>query len=122
MVVQWRGLHVWKVGPENDSRSKMFAVLSPEGHRGDASQEQPSATATLKVRPEREPFLRELDGVGTAPHLKQGGWLMFGPSCPLTESDIAAYIGESHALVSAALTKAGREAAGIAEPGSRIRR
>ena len=109
MVVQWRGLHVWKVGPEEDARSKVFAILSPEGHRGDAADGMPSATATLKVRPEREPFLRELPGIGTAPHLKRGGWLLFGPACPLGHEDLAAYIAESHALVAQGLSKALRE-------------
>ena len=98
MVVQWRGLHVWKVGPEGDSRAKVFAILSPEGHGGDAG-----ATATLKVRAEREPFLRELRGVGTASHLTRGGWLRFGPDCELREEDVAAYLAESHAIVGATL-------------------
>ena len=106
MVVQWRGLHVWKVGPAGDARSKVFAILSPEGHRGDAVHGAPSATATMKVRPEREPFLRELPGIGTASHLTRGGWLLFGPECPLREADIAAYLTESHAIVAATLPKA----------------
>ena len=117
MVVQWRGLHVWKVGPKDDGRSKVFAILSPEGHRGDESDGTPSATATLKVRPEREPFLRELEGVGTTPHLKRGGWLLFGPDCPLGDDDLAAYIAESHEIVGAGLPKAIRPTAGTRSPG-----
>ena len=98
MVVQWRGLHAWKVGPADDARAKMFAILSPEAHRGDGG-----ATATLKVRPEREPFLRELPGVGTAPHLPRGGWLRFGLGCELEADDVAAHLAESHAIVAASL-------------------
>ena len=102
-VVQWGGLHVWKVGPKGDARSKMFAVLSPEGHRNGPRGIDGSATVTLKVRPEREPFLRELRGVGTASHLTHGGWLRFGPDCELREEDVAAYLAESHAIVGATL-------------------
>ena len=75
MVVQWGGLHVWKVGPRDDKRSKMFAVLSAEGS-ANGPRTGDSATATLKVAPEREPFLREMPGVTRAPHLPRGGWLM----------------------------------------------
>ena len=102
MVVQWGGLHVWKVGPTDDKRSKMFAVLSVEGSTN-GPRTGASATATLKVRPEREPFLREVPGVVTAPHLPRGGWLMFGEGCQLREADVAAYIAESHAIVAATL-------------------
>ena len=102
MVVQWGGLHLWKVGPADDKRSKMFAVLSVEGSTN-GPRTGAGATATLKVRPEREPFLRELAGVGTAPHLPRGGWLMFGEGCELSEEDVAAYLGESHAIVGASL-------------------
>ena len=105
MVVQWRGLRVWKVGPTADKRSKVFAVLSPENH-ANGPRTGAGATATLKVRPEREPFLRELAGVGTAPHLPRGGWLMFGQDCELRGDDVAAYIGESHAIVASSLPKA----------------
>ena len=102
MVVQWGGLHVWKVGPTDDKRAKMFAVLSVEGSTNGPRTGE-SATVTLKVRPEREPFLRELPGVVTAPHLPRGGWLMFGGGCELSEDDVAAYIAESHAIVGASL-------------------
>ena len=102
MVVQWGGLHVWKVGPAGDRRSKMFAVLSVE-RSVNGPRTGDGATATLKVRPEREPFLRELPGVGTAPHLPRGGWLMFGMGCELSEDDVAAYLRESHAIVGATL-------------------
>ena len=112
MVVQWGGLHVWKVGPGGDARSKMFAVLSPEGHRNGPRGVDGSATATLKVAPEREPFLRELPGVSTAPHLPRGGWLMFDGACPLGAQDVAAYHAESHAIVARTLPVALRAAAG----------
>ena len=111
-VVQWGGLHVWKVGPRGDARSRMFAVLSPEGHRNGPRGADGSATVTLKLRPEREPFLRELPGVSTAPHLPRGGWLMLDGACPLSEDDVAAYLGESHAMVAASLPVALRAAAG----------
>ena len=108
-VVQWGGLHVWKVGPEGDGRSKMFAVLSEEGSVN-GPRSGASATATLKATPEREPFLRELPGVGTAPHLPRGGWLMFGEDCELGEEGVAAYLAESHALVASSLPKTLRPA------------
>ena len=116
-VVQWGGLHVWKVGPEGDARSKMFAVLSPEGHRNGPRGIDGSATVTLKVKPEREPFLRELPGIGTAPHLPRGGWLMFDGACPLSEEDVAAYLAESHEIVLASLPKGLRETLGVPRTG-----
>ena len=102
MVVQWGGLHVWKVGPEGDARSKMFAVLSEEGS-ANGPRTGVGATATLKVAPGREPILRELPGVVTAPHLPRGGWLMFGDGWEEGEEAIAAYLAESHAIVGATL-------------------
>ena len=98
MVVQWRGLHVWKVGPTDDKRTKVFAILSPEGHRGDGG-----ATATLKVAPDREPFLHEMAGVTKAPHLPRGGWLMIGEGWEAGEDGVAPYLAESHAIVGATL-------------------
>ena len=105
MVVQWGGLHVWKVGPEGDPRSKMFAVLSPEGSsNGPRSGE--SATATCKVAPDREPILREMAGVVTAPHLPRGGWLMFGEGWEAGAEGVVPYLTDSHAIVGATLPKA----------------
>ena len=109
MVVQWGGLHVWKVGPKGDKRSKMFAVLSPEGS-ANGPRTSEGATATLKVAPEREPILRELPGVTTAPHLPRGDWLMFGEGWGAGADGVVPYLAESHAIVAAGLPKALRPA------------
>ena len=113
MVVQWHGVHVWKVGSEGDGRSKMFAVLSPEGHRGDAVDGVPSSTVTLKVREERLPFLTDLPRISRAPHLPRGGWLQFGAGVPFDDEDMAAYLADSHAIVAATPPKHVRASLGL---------
>ena len=112
-VVQWGGLHVWKVGPADDPRAKLFAILAPEGRRAgtagtadDAVRNATCGTVTLKVRPERLPFLRELPGIRIAPYLPRGGWLLFDADAPFAAKEMKAYLADSHAIVAAMLPMA----------------
>jgi predicted DNA-binding protein (MmcQ/YjbR family) len=59
-------------------------------------------------------ILTALDGVGQAAYFAKRQWVSVQQSSPLSDDDLSAYIGRSHALVAAGLTKKLRAELGIA--------
>ena len=59
-------------------------------------------------------ILTALDGVGQAAYFAKRQWVSVQQGSQLTEDDLIAYIGRSHALVAAGLTRKLRAELGIA--------
>lgn len=104
-TIQWRGCHVWKVGTPDSFKLFAIGVPSPDADN--------LARITLKVGADMLPFLMERDGVGSAPHLRQGGWVQITCGRDVGDDDIAAYLGQSHRLMVQALPKKVREPLGL---------
>ena len=92
-VIQWRGAHVWKVGP------KVFAI----GRFDDGEPHRVS----FKVTDIAYELLAEQPGLRPAPHLASRGmkWIQQYGKPGLSKRDLKRYVAESHRLVAAGLTK-----------------
>lgn len=97
-VIQWMGSHVWKVG------GKVYAIGTPGTKAEHQAGETPCAF-TIKTDEHTEQFLREIEGVGTAPHLKRGHWLRFETVCDMEEDGLRQLIAQSHRIIASRLTK-----------------
>ena len=109
-VIQWMGSHVWKVG------GKVFAIGTPHCNRGTKPEDQAGDTPTsftIKTEEHAAQFLREIEGIGIAPHLKRGNWLKFSLDCDMDEDGLKAYIEQSHRLIARSLTKKMRQELGF---------
>lgn len=97
-VIQWMGSHVWKVG------GKVFAIGTPGAKPENQAGETPTSF-TIKTEETAAQFLREIEGIGTAPHLKRGNWLKFAINCDMDADGLKTYIVHSHAIIAQSLTK-----------------
>lgn len=93
-VVQWRGAHVWKVGP------KVFAIARPE-------DEETDFRVSFKVTPESYDIMKDQPGLRPAPHLASRGmkWIQHFEGPGLDDESLRAYLANSHKLVAAGLSK-----------------
>jgi predicted DNA-binding protein (MmcQ/YjbR family) len=100
-VVQWGGSTVWKVGTAD--RSKVFAIAG----WGDGT----APAYTFKVSPVAYEMLRHEPGLRPAPYLASRGmtWIQHYAPPGLSDSDLKAYLAESHRLVSQGLPRFLRE-------------
>ncbi|MBW3096463.1 MmcQ/YjbR family DNA-binding protein [Pseudohoeflea coraliihabitans] len=100
-VVQWGGAHVWKVG------AKVFA-LAREGEGG-------ACHVTFKASEMAWEIFRDAHGVRPAPYLATRGmkWLQWCDDRTIDEATLCDLIAESHALVTAKLTKKARSELGL---------
>jgi predicted DNA-binding protein (MmcQ/YjbR family) len=101
-VVQWGGADVWKVG------AKVFAIGVPEGRR---------MLITFKVTPMGYELLRAQPGLRPAPYLASRGftWIQHYDSPGLRDTDLRAYLQDSHRIVALGLSRRQRMALGLAE-------
>lgn len=98
IVHQWGDSSVAKVG------GKLFAMLSPG-----------PACLCFKVSEFTFDMLTDLDGVGQAPYLAKGQWVSVSPMAPLTDDDLALYIGEAHRIIAGKLTRKLQAELGLAD-------
>jgi predicted DNA-binding protein (MmcQ/YjbR family) len=98
-VVQWGGMHVWKVG------GKMFSVADGTV-KGDV-------TPWFKASDSARPMLLESRDVIPAPYLARAGWVALADTKAMTDRDLAAYLKEAHRVIAARLPKKQREALGF---------
>lgn len=103
-VVQWGGSDVWKVG------GKVFAI------GGWDAGERPRFT--FKVSEIAYEFLKEQPGLRPAPYLASRGlkWIQQHGEPGLADEELRAYLGESHRLVAAGLTRRLRRELGLEGP------
>ena len=100
-VVQWGGMHVWKVG------DKMFAIGGWDA--GDVPR------ITFKTSPIAYEMLKEQPGLRPAPYLASRGmkWIQHYAEPGLNDAELQDYIRESHSIVSLGLTKKLQRALGL---------
>lgn len=92
-VVQWGGAHVWKVG------GKVFAIAG--------SNENHELAVTFKCSDIAFDILKEQPGLRPAPYLASRGmkWIQRQSGETMDDEALKDYLGESHRLVAAGLTK-----------------
>lgn len=95
-VVQWGGVHVWKVG---GMKGKMFALAFPEL--------QKQLAITFKVSPMSYDILKEQEGLRPAPYLASRGmtWIQRVSNKTMDDDALQDYLAESHRLCGLALPK-----------------
>jgi predicted DNA-binding protein (MmcQ/YjbR family) len=95
-VVQWGGVHVWKVG---GPKGKMFALAFPDL--------QKQLAVTFKVSPMSYDILKEQPGLRPAPYLASRGmtWIQRVSSESMDDDALKDYIKESRRLCGLALPK-----------------
>jgi predicted DNA-binding protein (MmcQ/YjbR family) len=98
LVIQWGGSHVYKIGP------KMFAW----GHLAAGR-----AYCVFKTSPLSFEILLEQNMAVRAPYLTRGFWVQVPGVVKLPDKELAAYIAQSHHIVSASLSKAIRRELGL---------
>lgn len=103
-VVQWGDASVWKVG------GKVFAI----GGWFDG----PEFAVTFKCSEISFHVLKGMPGVRPAPYLASRGllWLQRTDARSVSDADLEAYIRQSHALVTASLSRKARRELGIEDP------
>jgi predicted DNA-binding protein (MmcQ/YjbR family) len=103
-VVQWGGVHVWKVG---GAKGKMFALAFP------ALRKQ--LAVTFKVSAMSYDILKEQEGLRPAPYLASRGmtWIQRVSSETMDDGALVDYIGESHRLAAENLTRKRRLELGL---------
>ena len=91
-VVQWRGMHAWKVG------GKVFAI---------AALQSDMVAVTFKTSHIAYEMLKEQEGLRPAPYLASRGmkWIQNYAESGLSDDELKGYIRESYALVTQGLTK-----------------
>lgn len=95
-------MHVWKVG------DKVFAIGVPDEQVDDSP-----CGFSIKTEPEVFDFVCAVEGVGRAPYLKTGNWVHVKADADMDAEGRAAYIGHSHAIIAAKLTKETRAELGL---------
>lgn len=100
-VVQWGGSDVWKVG------GKVYAI-------GGMSK-GPDFAVTFKVSQMMFEVLRDEAGFRPAPYLASRGmsWIQSHEASDLRDRDLAHLIGQSHAMIAAALSRKVRKELGL---------
>jgi predicted DNA-binding protein (MmcQ/YjbR family) len=95
-VVQWGGVHVWKVG---GPKGKMFALAFPEL--------QKQLAITFKVSVMSYDILKEQPGLRPAPYLASRGmtWIQRVSSETMDDQALQDYLAESYKLCAQALPK-----------------
>ena len=95
-VVQWGGVHVWKVG---GAKGKMFALAFDRGVEG--------IFITFKVSPMSYDILKEQEGLRPAPYLASRGmtWIQRTSAVTMDDAALKDYLRESHRLCALALPK-----------------
>jgi predicted DNA-binding protein (MmcQ/YjbR family) len=95
-VVQWGGVHVWKVG---GPKGKMFALAFPEL--------QKQLAITFKVSPMSYDILKEQEGLRPAPYLASRGmtWIQRVSSETMDDAALKDYLQESRRLCALGLPK-----------------
>jgi predicted DNA-binding protein (MmcQ/YjbR family) len=91
LVRQWRDDSVAKVG------GKIFALLDRD-----------PGEVWLKVSDMAFDMLTELPGIRPAPYFARASWVAIGPTAPLNEGEVKAYILEAHRLIASRLTRRAR--------------
>lgn len=96
-VVQWGGVHVWKVG---GAKGKMFALAFPEL--------QKQLAITFKVSAMSYDILKDQEGLRPAPYLASRGmtWIQRVSKETMDDGALRDYLRESHRLCGQALPKA----------------
>lgn len=104
-VVQWGGVHVWKVGGPT---GKMFALAFPEL--------QKQLAITFKVSAMSYDILKEQEGLRPAPYLASRGmtWIQRVSSETMDDAALKDYLKESHRLCAQALPKTVQKKLGFA--------
>jgi predicted DNA-binding protein (MmcQ/YjbR family) len=103
-VVQWGGVHVWKVG---GAKGKMFALAFPEL--------QKQLAITFKVSAMSYYILKEQQGLRPAPYLASRGmtWIQRVSSETMDDAALQDYLRESYRLCGLALPKTVQKRLGI---------
>lgn len=103
-VVQWGGVHVWKVG---GPKGKMFALAFPEL--------QKQLAITFKVSPVSYDILKEQPGLRPAPYLASRGmtWIQRVSSETMDDEALKDYLAESRRLCAQALSKITQKQLGL---------
>jgi predicted DNA-binding protein (MmcQ/YjbR family) len=103
-VVQWGGVHVWKVG---GAKGKMFALAFPEL--------QKELAITFKVSPMSYDIMKDQAGLRPAPYLASRGmtWIQRVNAKTLDDQGLQDYLRESHRLCAFALPKVTRVKLGL---------
>jgi predicted DNA-binding protein (MmcQ/YjbR family) len=103
-VVQWGGVHVWKVG---GPKGKMFALAFPEL--------QKELAITFKVSPMSYDILKEQKGLRPAPYLASRGmtWIQRIDDSSMDDAALKDYLKESHRLCGLALPKSKQKELGL---------
>ena len=99
-VVQWGGSHVWKVG------GKVFVIGVCEGE---------VMAYSFKVSHISYEILKEQPGLRPAPYLASRGlkWIQHFAMPGLNDSELRAYIRQSHVIVAQGLSKKKRAELGL---------
>lgn len=110
MVVQWGDAHVWKVG--NGDKNKVFAMSTfwtgkdvKEGSLKPGTPATGEHALVFKVTPISFEMLTQEEGITQAPYMAKGQWVRVMDGSPLSDDDLAAYIGGAHRIIAAKLTK-----------------
>ena len=104
-VVQWGGVHVWKVGGPT---GKMFALAFDQG--------SDVVWYTFKVSPLSYGILKEQAGLRPAPYLASRGmtWIQRINDRTMDDETLRDYLKESHRLCGLALPKFRQKELGLA--------
>lgn len=104
MVVQWGDAHVWKVG--NGDKNKVFAMSTfwLGKDQGESAMNGEHALV-FKVTPMSFEMLTQEEGITQAPYMAKGQWVRVKDGSPLSDDDLAAYIGGAHRIMASKLTK-----------------
>ena len=115
MVEQWGGAHVWKVG--NQAKNKVFAMSTFWVGKQDEPNDPRDGQHGIifKVAPMSFEMLTQEVGIAQAPYHAKGHWVRVGEESPLSDADLAAYIGEAHRIMASGLTKKIQAELGLAE-------
>lgn len=103
-VVQWGGVHVWKVG---GPKGKMFALAFDRGLEG--------LWITFKVSPMSYDILKDREGLRPAPYLASRGmtWIQRMNDASMDDDALRDYLAESRKLCAMALPKAVQKQLGL---------
>ncbi len=103
-VVQWGGVHVWKVG---GPKGKMFALAFPDL--------QKQLAITFKVSAMSYDILKEQPGLRPAPYLASRGmtWIQRVSSESMDDAALKDYLAESRRLCGLALPKSVQQKLGL---------
>lgn len=103
MVEQWGQAHVWKVG--NANKNKVFAMSTFWIDKDEDAAKNGQHALVFKVTPMSFAMLTEEAGITQAPYMAKGQWVRVTADSPLSDEDLAAYIGQAHRIMAGGLTK-----------------